>query len=596
MAYLVRAFLEPHENDHPLLPELDPVGGDSKYYYVMLTMCFVAKHYPRVKWAWQKDVEESGEKWQLGLLGGPKRLPSQKLNPLPSDRSMRAVTKEKDSLLKWFHHESIASLQSQYGTGRLIPKTWEADKSKIIGLRTNAKTALTRRLSSGQPYRAEDEIIDRLAFLAAELWPELPDAKMIADRVTRRIETSGFTRTIEISPPPRREGGYTGSPWEIHALCHHSRLVVSYRKLSGSKCSSSWREGQDELEHFKRKFSPFLTAEVSLVPCWERSNSASRRGFLLSEATAVLGSTILDIFIRDITHSDEHEQGLFSGVDAAMNKKGFAEHISQLKCTGEPATVEDLLALQLDALERIASSKDPEARIDYLVFKPPQQHHTEDFFNSLDDTPRLYVAPHIESIHVPVGIRRALSKGRFRNDEIKRLPTKLRDMLLPELKYPLLLEHEYFDYETLQQLKNAAERALLKGNPSESEKQLFPQEVQKLLDVKLTKNQWLHLLKALKTALATVEFKHKDIKLNWLTDGEKAAMQSLKIIDIKACGTPSHSPPAPVTSGINELADSVNSMPFPYIEFILTSHSSSTKKFVTESCESEPLGTCCSKG
>src|SRR6478735_3994276 len=106
MAYLVRAFLEPHENDHPLLPELDPAGGDSKYYYVMLTMCFVAKHYPRVKWAWQRDVEESGEKWQLGLLGGPKRLPSQKLNPLPSDRSMRAVTKEKDSLLKWFHHES----------------------------------------------------------------------------------------------------------------------------------------------------------------------------------------------------------------------------------------------------------------------------------------------------------------------------------------------------------------------------------------------------------------------------------------------------------------------------------------------------------
>ncbi|RYO85106.1 hypothetical protein DL766_006716 [Monosporascus sp. MC13-8B] len=442
VAYLVRALLENHDRDAVLLPEDFP--GESKYYYVMITVWYVVKHYPEVKWGWQDDLKENGEQWSRGVLGD--RLPSRRSNPLPSDRSDQASTRVKGCMLKWFHYESVLSLQKKDTHGTVIPAAWEADITKVNQLRFAAGKALARRISSGQPYRADDEIVDRLAFLAEELWPELVDVRVVTKRVVKRIETREFTRTIEAGPLAPGgwggEDGYTGGPWEVHALCHHSRLVVAYKKMYDRDNAAPRAEREKEVEHYRTKFWPFLTSEASLTPCWERHNSAARRGFLRSEATAVLASTILDIFQEDLDYEGMQNQGLDrkAGSSSGDNrKKSSRGPASRPRFTSEPMNVQDLLERQLETLERLAGTKGVERHFDYLQFQPPQRYHPEEFFQSLDDTPELYTEPYIRDTPIPEAIWQALPRGDSKDITLEHLKDKkemLRSLEIIDIKVP----------------------------------------------------------------------------------------------------------------------------------------------------------------
>ncbi|RYP67448.1 hypothetical protein DL771_007226 [Monosporascus sp. 5C6A] len=505
MAYLVIALLD-HGNKKSILMPGDSVLAGSNRYYVMVTIWYVVKQYPKVKWGWRDKMAANDGPWGRGIFSDDKRFPPGRLNPLPSDRSARANTKDKDSLLEWFHHESILSLQTEAQHRPIIPSAWKTDRSKVQQLRVDVRKALAERICSGRPYRADDEIVDRLAFLAEELWPKLQDTRAITRRVTKRIEDREFTRTIDPCQLSPGEEGYTGGPWEVHALCHHSRLVIACKKMCGSYAAAR-EKIEEEVEHFRKKFRPFLTADASLTPCWERSDSEARRGFLRSEATAVLASTILDIFQNDLDYleyirvqsrlyrsprplsasdtggggkrieSDDAEtQSRGSDTSAARgcsgnNKIYFRDPMGRLVFTREQVTAEDLLVLQLDTLERLASARGLEPHMDYLRFEPPRIYHPEEFFNSLDDTPHLYKKPHIEDFPVPAGIRRVLSQRRFHKKDIEQLPEEMR----------LVLSKGPFQREALQQLIGAIRRAMPEGTFDNKNIQHLPEDMRQVL-------------------------------------------------------------------------------------------------------------------
>ncbi len=52
---------------------------------------------------------------------------------------------------------------------------------------------------------------------------------------------------------------------------------------------------EEEVRSTRTRCYRFLNSEATLVSCWERSHLKMRTGWLRSEATAVLGSTLLDI-------------------------------------------------------------------------------------------------------------------------------------------------------------------------------------------------------------------------------------------------------------------------------------------------------------
>ncbi|RYP76969.1 hypothetical protein DL770_007143 [Monosporascus sp. CRB-9-2] len=554
MAYLVRALLDPRGDEQILMPETCDFG-ESNYYYVMVTIWYVVKHYPRAKWGWQDELQKYEINWGRGILGHPDRLPSRRSNPLPSDKNFQAITKDKDSLLKWFHYESVSSLHTKAQYGSIIPAAWEADDSKLQQSRSAAIIALVKRISSGETYRAEDEIVDRLAFLAEELWPELEDTKTITKRATKRIENREFTRTINAGQLPQGEGG-TGGPWEVHALCHHSRLVVAYRKLCRTNDADKREDIEEEVEHFRRKFCPFLTSEISLTPCWERNNSAARRGFLRSEATAVLASTILDIFQNDLeyvrhhTNTQTHVERFLGPVHACGSRGGskiyFEGSMSRVRFnTGEPVNAEVLLALQLETLEQLANTRGLERYIDYLRFQPPQRYHPDEFFESLDDTPELYKEPLIGKATVPEAIKRFLSKGAFASYHIKSLPKETHSVLLKG----------DFPYEVLQQLANVTRRALSKGRFEKKDTQQIPSDFE-VLKGKFFGDNIRQLLQATEHAIEKVNFGYEDIDIKWLeVEHRKKLLQRMAIVDVKA--------PDPLTKPgghdnvLNQLADSL---------------------------------------
>jgi hypothetical protein len=386
--YLVEALLKPAPAA-PILPEIVDIRDTNyhhvavNYYYLMITLWYLVKHYPEVQWGWNWEhvLMKHG-----GIIGS--HLATGRVHHLPwgHDASMKV----KHAMLKWLHHESFLSLQVKWKAGN--PD--EGSAAETERSRYAARTELARRMSSTGPYRADDEIADRLAFLAEELWTDgeaQENATRLAARITKRIRDRKFTQTIRPCHSTLAKEGSTDGPWEIHALCHHSRLVVAHREMPRLRDDAARAEIEEEVEHFRRKLYPFLTSEASLTPCWERNTLSARRGFLRSEATAILASTIVDIVCKDLDYSR-----LPRG-DKSKPASADREAICRVRSNGGLVSAETLRARQLETQEQLASTGGRGRQIDYLRFRPPRKYHPDEFFHSLDDTPELYATKAIKA-------------------------------------------------------------------------------------------------------------------------------------------------------------------------------------------------------
>ncbi|RYO92591.1 hypothetical protein DL764_008113 [Monosporascus ibericus] len=307
--YLEEALLNPKRPEFRLLPD-HFIPGESNYYYVMITIYYVLKHYPEAK-------NELGKRIRCGKSG---RL-FDNSHYLPDDNwDFGSDTRVRSLLLKWYHYESVLRLlpedeTSKFATSQAVVKPkgpsggegnwheWNKKELKEMArkLGREVKMAVGAMISSKQAYTAEDEIVDRLTFLANELDldAKAKDKFSIAARTIERIKQRDYSREINPGYVPPDDEGQTGGPWEIHALCHHSRLMVANRDAEVTD-QKVWEE---EIERFRRKLREFLTSESTLTPCWERSNFIARRGWLRSEATSVLASTLLEICQTDFAQN-----------------------------------------------------------------------------------------------------------------------------------------------------------------------------------------------------------------------------------------------------------------------------------------------------
>lgn len=446
VTFLFNAYLKPGSTS-PLTPDKYYPEG-TIYYYVMITIWYVIKNYPGFVWEWIPKIDD----WIPLICQGERnscRLFS--TNYLPLDNAdFGKDAKERLSLLQWYHYGSIAKILQQDPNGsiakllrsaaflqwRVNPAVWEKENldKKVNGLRTAAKIALATKIASKQPYSAKDEIVDRLAFLARELDLEDPirSGGSVANLAIRRIKQREFTREINPGLLNAGEQGYTTGPWEIHALCHHSRLVVSNLDVRDVDDLRTREQKDEEIEQFKRKFSKFLTSEASLVPCWERSDLTARRGWLRSEATSVLASTLLDICAKDIEHgsrastqiwnlaeevtSNDSNSKTVSGFPNSggmISRKSTARSVAEsvmkygANLTDEPF-IKNLLAKQLEALEHLTGESRRPPPIEWTRYCPPRQYHPEDFFNSVAETPDLYTYRYTSKIRVPWALRDCL--------------------------------------------------------------------------------------------------------------------------------------------------------------------------------------------
>jgi hypothetical protein len=181
---------------------------------------------------------------------------------------------------------------------KVLDVSWrESDlEGKVERLGNAAKMVSSGKLSSRQPYVADDEIFDRLSFLSDELGLEIlepEDVGTVASLSMKRVKQRDYTRTLNPGWIPRDEDGSTSGPWEIHALCHHSRLVVLTKE---EKSKQDWRTREhthSEAAGFRKSICTFFNAEGTLIPCWERAHAKYRRGWLRSEATSVVATTFI---------------------------------------------------------------------------------------------------------------------------------------------------------------------------------------------------------------------------------------------------------------------------------------------------------------
>ncbi|RYP68934.1 hypothetical protein DL770_008350 [Monosporascus sp. CRB-9-2] len=411
--FLVNSLLVP-ETTTPLMPD-NSIMGDPTYYYVMTTIWYAVRNCPDFIWGWEDYVQIFVKK--DSSLHDPGRLP-------PDNWNFGKDTKDQLPLLKWYHQGSILRLCQ---TG-MLPAAWQGRdlEQNVYRLGKTAKVASAAKSSSQEPYAADDEIVDRLAFLADELGLGNSHREVGAVAM-RRIRQRKFTRCINSGWLPAGEEGDTSGPWEIHALCHHSRLkILSLEGLESDKWGAKERR-EEEVESYKQKLCKFLNSEATLVPCWERTHSKASQGLLHAEATSVLASTLLDIFERDVAQTFERR---YKDVVAASPQKRKSSlpirhsgdcGMEQREVAHKMMHMEHLVNQHLEILVRLTGGAGLSPPIAWAAFRPPRKYHPENFINSLDDTPYLYGLPYISKVLIPAALSEYLPiEKRFTRDHIRK--------------------------------------------------------------------------------------------------------------------------------------------------------------------------------
>ncbi|KAI6084000.1 hypothetical protein F4821DRAFT_179586 [Hypoxylon rubiginosum] len=346
IAYLARVFIQPKTQPNLKSKILQP-----SYYYIAMTLWYTMKRCSLSEFIQKWIVTDGMQSWSPDESLLVQSLPPENLQPKDKERGKMAF-------LKWYHYTSILSL---CGEKDFLPEAWKKIKldDKVSLLERDARRAVAVRLSMCKPYSAEDEILDRMGFLAESLNAESThQAGSVASLTTRRMLDRDATRYLNPGRYSDGENGKTSGPWEIYALCHHSRLLVEEYKYSKDN-KRTRKQKIEEADIYRRELSIFLNAEACLSPCWERTNSALFR----SEATSVLASTLLGICQKDLSLGPQADERLES---TYINTATSSMEIHRLRT---------------QALRKVESTVPP--AIEWKRYKPPHRHHDK-FNNSLD--------------------------------------------------------------------------------------------------------------------------------------------------------------------------------------------------------------------
>lgn len=397
LSFVISTFLRPRRKED--LPDwLASYTQDRQYLYVMITIWYLVRHLcpeeppgperpafqkicqiPEMKtWAMPKS-------WLYHIL------------PLENQRFETDMEGEV-LLLKWFHYGSIWHLTSQNRT--ILSQSWQEDGllHRVHGLRRVAKMSLAAKISSKRPYLPCDEIVDRLAFLADELdleWYHVPMSSL----ATRRIRQRDYTTSVNPGRLDKGQDGNIHGPWEIYALSHHSRLMLSNAEAVAPGDHGT-QQRVEEVEKYRKKFSKFLTTEASLISCWDRTNMITRRGWLRSETTCVLASTLLDIYQKDMAQLSSNP----ASETQDKNPKSSKDH-NRLEWHEELGT---LKAENSKLMKQLTDGNEPPP-IDWTIYRPPRRYHPEDFFRSLGDTSHRYHSAQTHDTRIPISLQTLLS-------------------------------------------------------------------------------------------------------------------------------------------------------------------------------------------
>ncbi|KAJ8133220.1 hypothetical protein O1611_g403 [Lasiodiplodia mahajangana] len=436
----------------PLQPQCS--SDQSDFYYITMTIWYIVKSFRK------KTVWESSRR----LRDFRQENMTNSCIP-PDNHNFGVVDKRKISLLKWYHYGSLLSLADR----GILPSYWRSTpmKRRVYSLSNAATMACTGSTASNSHYSVDDEIVDRLSFLARELGMEEFDAtaETVTSASIQRVRGREFTIYLNpgVSYPNWRGRNFqeTFGPWEIHALCHNSRIQVLTLESESEyvKASRGFRgeTREEEVAMYKNKVYRFLNSEVTLIPCWERSPTKMRSGWLQSEAAAVHGSTLLDIHskipvISKVSPKSSPQTGPISNPAAGQYRGPESSLI-----TGSPDGF-DTIAFATQFQDILKEFKGPEVRpIDWVSFRPPRQYYPDNFINSLEDTPHLFRPPATDNVFIPATLNRIAKRP-----DPESIGFGYRDLVEALEKASWLLS--ILDILVFQQSPSSRRRELSRGN------------------------------------------------------------------------------------------------------------------------------------
>lgn len=402
--FLTEALLRSQGRSQQLLLMPDNfVHGESNYYYVLPTIYYVHRHMTSLSLV--NSLSGPVSKWELSV---EERFPRDSFNFDSCDR-------DKVVFLKWYHYASQLKLQQEKVIVSPQDQGQQTLEEKARDLCRGVKVASAAKLTSRRPYEADDEIFDRLALLGPELNFTEPSDTLIERLSKERITQRSFTTNLNPGWREQYDHRATTGPWEIYALCHHSRLMVMSAEMSAKKDDADGTSVDYEVEKFeqlKTRLCHFLNSEGTVVPCWERAYSNASRGWLRSEATAIVAYTLVDINDKllsqttadEVNRSPSRRSGrnwdnTGAGIRPRTSQQSLksSEMVYREQMMGDMHEIRDSWRYALRKVDNLEVTRAQEAQSQserwLSIFEPPAKYHPEGFVESLKDTPWIYNGP-----------------------------------------------------------------------------------------------------------------------------------------------------------------------------------------------------------
>ena len=302
--------------------------------------------------------------------------------------------------------------------------------------RTAAQRSLTAKTASRDAYTEDDEQCDRLILLAKKelRWS---DAEICTNLVLKRI--SDRVRTTSLNPgalPPELDGSFPipkSPPWELHALCHHIRLLSSLYVDQGDD-----KPDDDTLEQYSKRCLLFMTGEGTVMATWDRNNDKALQGWFGLETSCVVAASLVDMLLRlcieseisgtalttgrpaspDSTHSNGATLGTNTSErrDRAQPRRANSTFsIMSAGTLGSDGALHDADDVQKATLSRISELLEAFRQanksfrpFNWKTYQPPAPYHMHSFYNSLDDSPHLFKAAETRRVQMRENLRRWL--------------------------------------------------------------------------------------------------------------------------------------------------------------------------------------------
>ncbi|RFU28998.1 hypothetical protein B7463_g7345, partial [Scytalidium lignicola] len=313
------------------------------------------------------------------------------------------------SLLQWYRRSCILRIRTYLGLEISHMSNLPDPARRAVRLSGKART---EQLDT---YSAEDELEDRLALLATEIFPGTyaREVDIVVREARKRISQRTKTTTFNAGTKKLKSGRVRAcSPWELVCLNHHNLLWAGLNQ-----------QEEVDVKAIKDDCFEFLASDYTFLPSWDTSKREMLRQWWDYDVSSIVCATLLDLKIKALEPVAQRRRSVvanrFPGQTSQTRYQSPVKNDKRVQSeSAEFDRLYEMLETQMmfqKSLLETLQKRDPtelSSKYDWTGVKPGwgENLHPQTWVQSLDDTPEKFREAQLRKVQLRSEVKKYLRR------------------------------------------------------------------------------------------------------------------------------------------------------------------------------------------